>query len=143
MTICWLCGAPVRPDWPTLLPGQVPPQPAFKKLERPPIENIPRGEPRPFQFGLSTLLLIMTLIAVLCSVWRMAPGLGALLTVPTIIGLLGLTGRTLATARKGAPLTADEKFSAFLRPIWIAAVVVGAIVVVIFVSFLAVCFVKL
>jgi hypothetical protein len=94
---------------------------------------------RPFQFGISTLLLIMTLLAVLCSVWRMAPGLGVVLTVATCIGLIGLTGRSVAAAREGTQLTGAEKLLAFLRPIWIVAIVLVVIVVVIIGGLFAVC----
>ena len=89
---CWLCGATIRADWPTLAPGKVPRRcPACWRWHA--AAGSSRGESRrPFQFGLSTLLLIMTLFAVLCSIWRMAPGLGAVLTVATCLGLLGLTG---------------------------------------------------
>ena len=98
-----------------------------------------RADPRPFQFGLSTLLLIMTLFAVLCSIWTMAPGLGAMLTVATCIGLLGLTGRSIGAAREGVPLTGAEKLRAFFRPILIVCIVLFVIVVVAFVGLLAIC----
>jgi hypothetical protein len=122
-----------------LAPGQIPAAlPAEPGTGRSrPAQLVEHG--RPFQFGISTLLLIMTLFAVLCSVWRMAPGLGAVLTVVTCIGLAGLAGRSVAAAREGTPLTAADKLVAFFRPLWIVTIVLVVIVVVIVGGLFAIC----
>jgi hypothetical protein len=132
---CWLCGAEICSDWPTLGPDQIPPD----LLRRVRSGQPNRAAPRPFQFGISTLLLIMTLFAVLCSIWKMAPGLGVVLTVITCIGLLGLTCRSIGAAHEGVPLTGPEKLVAFIRPIVIVSIVLAGIGVVAFVGLLIVC----
>jgi len=139
---CWLCGATIESDWLTLAPGQIPPA-----LSVPGPGGSKRGRagpsPRRFQFGISTLLLIMTLFAVLCSVWRMAPGLGAVLTVAVLIGLAGLFERSLTAAKLGVPFTREDKVKAFFRPIWIVSIGIVAIGLVIgivaFVGFWIMC----
>ncbi len=135
-TNCWLCGNAVRPDWPALAPGEVPSGLAW--MARPGHADH-CADPRPFQFGLSTLLLIVTLFAVLCSIWMMAPGLGAVLTVAACLGLAGLAGSSFRAGRRGVALTTGQKATAFFRPIWIAALVVFVIAVVALVGLFIMC----
>jgi hypothetical protein len=85
----------------------------------------------PFQFGLSTLFVILTLSAVLFGIWKMHAGLGAVLTVVAAVGLIGLAGSTHAAEKKGQPLTSGEKVSAFMRPVAATLTAIWAVVSVI------------
>ena len=52
----------------------------------PPLSN--RQSAAPFQFGLSSLLLITTLVAVIMSVSVMVPGIGILLAIISVPALV-------------------------------------------------------
>ncbi len=97
---CWLCGAKMEAAQPALparadiviLPEEVGNWQPASATKSP--------KPAPFQFGISTLLVILTLAAVLLGVWKMAPGLGAVLTVVAALGLIGLAGVSSAEAKR-------------------------------------------
>ena len=76
----------------------------------------------PFQFRLLTLLLIVTHFAVACSVWKVSPPLGIVITVAGCAGLVGLISRSLNAARYGERLSGEEKLLAFANAVWIAGV---------------------
>ena len=78
---------------------------------------------QPFQFSLLTLLLIVTLVAVECSVWKMSPPLGGVIAAASCVGLVGLISRSLVAARRGVRLTGEEKLLAFCYPIWLVGVI--------------------
>ena len=100
-TECWLCGASA----PTAVTA--------------PFPNVPQGECRPasrgrLQYGLSSLLLFMTLVAILCSITSMSPGLGIgliILSVPALV-------RTCVVAPRsgvhGQPMSVRAKTAVFL-----------------------------
>jgi hypothetical protein len=92
-----------------------------------------------FQFGISSILLFTTFVAILCSITTMSPGLGVALAILAIPALL----RTyVVAARRGAsgkPMSTGGKAGVFLLTLF---VVVGAIVAVLgafVVAFLATC----
>jgi hypothetical protein len=78
----------------------------------------------PFQFRLLTLLLIVTLFAVACSIWKTSPPLGCVITAMACAGLMGLILRSLVAARRGERLSGEEKMLAFANAIWIVGVAV-------------------
>ncbi len=95
---CWLCGAPqelAAPGAPRHARVLLPPFPLEPYASPPPVPTeshfpppLPLLDPQPFQFSLNTLMLAMTLIAVLCGLCVSAPGLGiplAILAVPAWI----------------------------------------------------------
>jgi hypothetical protein len=77
----------------------------------------------PFQFGISTLLLVATVSAVACSVWKLSPPAGGVMTVAICAGLIGLTWRSLYAAKSGERLDGEQKLLAFLNGVWIAGTV--------------------
>jgi hypothetical protein len=71
-----------------------------------------------FQYGLSTLLFVMTLFAVACSVWKTIPPVAAVLTAAACVGLLGLIVRSIYAATRGVRLSGEEKLLTFFSAIW-------------------------
>jgi hypothetical protein len=69
----------------------------------------------PFQFGLLSMLLAVSVFAVVCSFWKMAPALGLLAAVACVIGVLGVWGTSVESARRGELLTFNQKLRAFLE----------------------------
>lgn len=110
---CWLCGR-VLPGSP-FAPGAAP---------------APAQARAAWQFGLSTLLLFVTLAAVLLGVFVMSPGLGVLLAVliaPPVVRTCTLAARAEA---RGRPLSDAEKGRAFARSLGVTAAVLGSVVAV-------------
>lgn len=104
--ICWLCCAALpRPG----TGGAV-----FEDVAaawQPPRLEPPAG---PFQYGLSSLFLITTLGAILCSIFVMAPGLGiavAILATPALIWTIVAAERR---GRHGEPMSAGRKTATFV-----------------------------
>jgi hypothetical protein len=92
------------------------------------------------QFGISSLLLIVTLVAILGSIANMAPGLGILLVivaVPALVRTCIVAYRNLAC---GENMSAAEKAGVFLLSmVTIAALMLIAGPVAIFVGFMVYC----
>ena len=83
----------------------------------------PRPQAPPFQFGLSSLLLITTLAAVIMSVSVMVPGVGILLAIlatPALIRTYVLVRRSRAD---GKPAPTQEKFVLFITCLGISALI--------------------
>jgi hypothetical protein len=102
---CWLCGH-------SFIAELAPEPPAYNPRAR-------------YQFGLSTLLLITTLTAIVLSVWKMAPGLAVLLTVllvPALIRVGIASGKAQAV---GQPMSWQAKTAMTVRT---AAVTFGILV---------------
>ena len=112
---CWLCQ------------GEAPVLATL--VERPPgTKHRPVPPPDRFQYGLSSLLLIMTLVAILCSIISMHRGLGiavAMLTVPALVWTCCIASERGVS---GKPMSAGAKTGVFLRNL---ALIVSVIVVVI------------
>ena len=128
---CWLCGAKMAAPQPALPAGRAD---AIVLAEIATGRAMPATDcekAAPFQFTISTLLIILTLSAVLFGIWKMHPGLGAVLTVIAAVGLIGLARGTHAAAKRGAPLTSSEKVSAFMRPVAVTLASIWAVVSVV------------
>lgn len=103
---CWLCysetGARSAIDPPPIVRSRA------DLLIPPPAHHVP------WQFGLDSLLLMMTFAAVLVGAFAAAPGLGVALALVSAAPLL----RTVVVARKGrvagAPLTTGQKALSFV-----------------------------
>ncbi len=133
---CWLCGALVEESWAKVGPTQF--GDAFARRRTPlaagsgslgsaaPLET--RGR---FQFGLSTLMLIVTLFAIICSISVMAPGLGVVVGIVSLFGILGAVRRSHAAEARGVPFSQTQKVGAFFRSAGITFVVLTIIVLVI------------
>ncbi len=70
--------------------------------------------PAPFQFGLSSLLLITTLVAVILSISVMVPGIGiclAIVSVPALVRTYVVVRGQRATRAKWCPIRTRRCFS--------------------------------
>jgi hypothetical protein len=65
------------------------------------------------QFGLSSILLFVTLVAILCSIIKMSPGLGIPLAILAGPALLRTCVVALRHSASGSPMSASEKAQAF------------------------------
>jgi hypothetical protein len=131
---CKNCGAQIHP-------GQVYCWQCHTEREWLPDEPPPPLPQARFQFGLSTILLVVTVTAILCSITKMRPGLG----IPLAIFSLPALVRTCLVVRRwdarGQPMSTGHKASVFVVTVFtIAAAVVAGILVfyiVVFVTCLA------
>ena len=95
---CWLCLRKLTAE-PEMNPYVSPPAQALAVS--------------PAQFSLSTLLLVMTLVAVCLGVTMAAPGLGVLLIVLALPALVRTVVSGLKQKQAGAPYTPSEKIAAY------------------------------
>jgi hypothetical protein len=138
---CWLCGAVVQTSWekagPHLSAGAVAPPITRPLSTRDGLQSLrPADSPAHFQFGLSTLLLIVTLVSIICSISVMAPGLGVVVAIISLFGILGAVKRSAAAEAKGVPLSQTEKVGAFFRSAGITfmvLVIIGLVIAVVIV----------
>jgi hypothetical protein len=86
-------------------------------------------------YGLSTLLMVVTLIALILGVAAVAPGWAILLAVLSVPALV----RT-ATASRGRATTAGEKMGLFLVSLGVAFTTLVTAVVAACAAFVAICF---
>jgi hypothetical protein len=80
----------------------------------------------PFQFGLASIMLIITLAAVVLGVYKMAPGIGIALA---IVAITALIPTCIISRRKGAqdePLSSAEQISYFVAWLGLALIVLIA-----------------
>jgi hypothetical protein len=77
----------------------------------------------PFQFGVRSLLLTITVFAVVRSSWKMNPALGTVLTIAAVCGVLGIWASLEDSARRGELLTYRQKLRAFFD---CAALIIGS-----------------
>jgi hypothetical protein len=120
LTTCWLCSA-VLPQSGT---GKV----ENEKTDVPGDGLCPESPAGPFQYGLSSLFLIMTLVAILCSIVATSPGLGiaaAILATPALIWTIVAAARR---GNRGEPMSAGGKAGTFIL---VLLSVAGGIVVVV------------
>jgi hypothetical protein len=95
---CWLCHAAITAA------GIVP-------TPRPEQAARPSGR---LQFGLSSILLFVTLVAILGSIFRMSPGLGIAAAILSIPAVLRTCMVALREGAGGARMTAGDKTAYFL-----------------------------
>jgi hypothetical protein len=107
---CWLCGAPVVFD-----------------VNAPVVTNRPAGPPmttghRLASFSMATLMMFVTLVAVVCGVFSIAPGVGAALA---LVLMPVLTHMVIATRREeamGYTLRPGERFILFFGSLGLVVV---------------------
>lgn len=126
---CWLCGVSLRPNVPNAAVANAAAPNAA--------ESAPIIEPRAaYQFGISTLLLAMTMLAVLMGLFAIQPGIGLAVTFLATPPLI----RTCIVAAKrktrGLPMSPLAKLGIFSSTLGIVIVVVAASIG----AFVAVCF---
>jgi hypothetical protein len=132
-TQCWLCFAPaVRAgEWAEAAPEASvaladDSQPAeTAESPRSPDAAAPTADQdrAPFQFGLSSLMLVTTLTAVLLGVAAMAPGLGIALAVLAAPALVRTANVAVRRRRRGEPLSARAKMWVFGGTLGLLAIV--------------------
>ena len=145
---CWLCGAVVEENWETVGPGHIP---MALPVSRSRIRKgngaagfpVPADIPTQFQFGLSTLMLIVTLVAIICSISIMAPGLGVVVAILVMGGFIGVIKRSATAAAEGVRLSREQRIGAFFRSVGITfmvlAIIAVVIAIVIFVALFIMC----
>jgi len=107
---CWLCGVPQGPSQATV-----------------PVEAAAVVEPRAaYQFGISTMLLMMTMLAVLMGVFALSPGVGLAITflaTPPLIRTCIVAAKRKTRGQRMSPLA---KLGIFGSTLGIVIVVVAA-----------------
>jgi hypothetical protein len=75
-----------------------------------PAADYPR---RPFQYGLSSLLLVITFAAILCSLIKMSPGLGIVVAILTTPAMLRTILVAFRQRQSGEPMSTSDKANVF------------------------------
>lgn len=122
---CWLCGAKLANQG--HVPTAVPPR------------AIAPPSSEPISFGLSTLMLIVTLAAVCFGLLVQAPGLA----IPMCVLLIPVFVRTVMVVRRreasGLPVSPMQKVGMFLGSFGVASLLAVVVCVAAFCSFCGVC----
>jgi len=136
---CAVCGAEVAADAPFCWL-------CLKALEQlnaeaaaaapPPVIIEPRA---PYQFGLSTLFLVMTLFAITLSVFSMEPGLGICLAVLSLPPMIRTCLVVYRRKTQGRNVTPTEKIGLYLMSFFVTAIILSVIGAVAFATFFVVC----
>jgi hypothetical protein len=79
-----------------------------------------------FQFGLSSILLFVTLFAILCSIIKMSPGLGVALAILAAPALVRTCVVALRQSARGKSMSAGDKTAFFLVSVCMVLFVVVA-----------------
>lgn len=118
---CWLCGAAVGAM-------QDAPQAAADELVA--CEIVREVERRTrFQFSLATILVLITLTAVVLSIWQMEPGVGIAVAIVTAPAFIWTCVRTLREEAKGKHVSWKRRATTFVVTWFIvAAIVIGGTV---------------
>jgi hypothetical protein len=115
---CWLC------RW----------QPAMAAPSSTPISRQPVHENRPWQFSISGLLLVTTVVAVCFGALRVAPGLGVLLIVVLAVSAIPATIRAQVVRRRrqgdNSPRAVSERRLAYVESfaVTLGAIIAGSVV---------------
>jgi len=128
---CWLCSG-------ALASGPADAQPAEARAADGPTPH-ERRDRAPLQFGLASLMLVMTLFAVLCGVFSISPGLGLAVC---IVSAPALVRTALVVARrksKGRSVSGIEKTVMYLGSFFVTAIILSILGAVAYGTFFAVC----
>ncbi len=121
---CWLCHGPAEN------------KAAMEEIARRPYRIELRS---PYQFGLSTTMLIFLLSAVLLGVYSMHPGLGLALTVVAMPALARTCSLSIRRAREGTPMSDMTKVGVFGSSFFVVIGAAALLVVAAAVAFFLVC----
>jgi hypothetical protein len=127
---CWLCGRALQPAA-TAAPAASPfagPQPPAAYERR-----------ASFQLGTSSLVLVVTLAAVLIGVYLMAPGLGIGLAVLVIPAFLRMYLTAAHKKAQGQPMSPSEKLGLLASTVGIAVGIVIAVISALIVGLFILC----
>ncbi len=126
---CWLCKAKLTPQDDSAPPAVPPPLPPAH-LSPPPNE---------YSFGLSGLMLVVTLSAVFFGLFVAAPGLAILLAIPALPALIRTALVVNRRASLGRESSASERFALFFGSFGVSVVILLVVFVVGFGTFCAAC----
>ena len=111
---CWLCNAML-------------PSPIAGAARLPPIRaQLVDSSSRPLQYGISSLLLVITFVAILCSIIKMSPGLGIVIAILTLPAMIRTVLVAFRRREDGRPMSPADKTSVFLLTMAISLCVVVA-----------------
>ena len=127
---CWLCHA--LP--PTLVAADVVRRAGLGELD-----DTHAATGGRFQFGLSSILLFVTLFAILCSIIKMSPGLGIPLAILAAPALLRTCVVALRQSARGKSMSAGEKTQLFVLSIFMVFLVAVAAIIAFCVAAAAIC----
>ena len=134
--VCWLCMQRLDGSGPV-------PDPKLRLPLRPdvwrPPPPLPKERPEQFQFSLSTLMLAMTLIAVLFGLCAIAPGLGIPLFVLALPAWIRTARFVQLDEEKQGPMTPGEKILVFMASLCGMVAIGGVAAIVGIVAFMVVC----
>jgi hypothetical protein len=97
---------------------------------------MPQEHRAQFQFGIASLMLVMTLVAVLFGVGAMAPGLGIALGVLAAPALIRTSVVAARAGARGEPMAPSRKIDLFVASLF----VVGVVAVAAGAAFVVTCF---
>lgn len=119
---CWLCGHPIGPDAVVRRGAGLSETPLMATVVDDPSADY--QERVRFQFGISSLLLLMTLTSVLFGLFSMAPGLGIAAMVLAVPALVPTCIAAMRKGSRGRPMTALQRTAVFL--VWMGLMMVVA-----------------
>jgi hypothetical protein len=126
--VCWLCGHPMPArgagggdsaglsQAPILLATAVPDRRPFAPSQAGYAERVR------FQYGINSMLLLMTLTAVLMGTFSIAPGLGIVAAVLVVPALVPTCMAAMRRGSRGQPMTTIEKTATLI--LWVALMMV-------------------
>jgi len=115
---CWLCAYEfAAPPRDTGLPSATPPPTRFAHA----------ADPAAFSFSLSTLLLVMTLIAMVCGMLAVAPGLGVVLAIFSLPVLARTSGVVRKRRELGLPTPPAKRVFLFISSLFASLVTVAVV----------------
>jgi hypothetical protein len=134
---CWLCGHPIGPDAVVRRGAGLSETPLMATVvgDRSGTAGSSDYEERVrFQFGISSLLLLMTLTSVLFGLFSMAPGLGIVAMVLAVPALVPTCIAAMRKGSRGRPMTALQRTAVFLVWMGLMLAVVGAAGIAFFIT---------
>ncbi len=111
---CWLCNAVLS-------------SPSAGAARQPPIRaQLVDSSSRPLQYGISSLLLVITFVAILCSIIKMNPGLGIVIAILTLPAMIRTVLVAFRQRESGKPMSAAGKTGVFFLTVAMSICVVVA-----------------
>lgn len=129
VTRCWLCGRDIAPSGPATLTGT-----PFAEVAG--AGTSPFEQRAKFQFSIASMLLWMTLAAILLSLFTISPGLGILLGILSAPAAIRTAVLAMRREAAGRPMTVESKVTVFLGTAGIVLIFVVAALA----AFVATCF---
>ena len=130
---CWLCHGNAR------APSRGADDAAAGIASLQPMTFGPAVPTEHFQFGISSLLLLTTFVAILCSIFKMNPGVGFLVAVLAVPALLRTIVVAMRRSESGNPMSSGGKTGVFLLTLLVAFIVPVAVIGAFIIAALATC----